>query len=244
MSGAERIIVALDLSSAEAAEQAVDALQDSGCAFKIGLELLYRAGPALIGRFAERGHRIFADAKLHDIPNTVYGAARALAAQGAWLISLHLSGGEAMAAAALEGAEAGAAERGVPRPHLIGITVLTSFDQAGFAAASGTTAPIAEEALRRAENARRWGLDGVVCSVHEARALRRALGDAMLLITPGVRPAFASKQDDQRRTATPGEAIAAGADYLVIGRPVLAASDPPAALQAIAKELADVDERV
>ncbi|HEY8449627.1 MAG TPA: orotidine-5'-phosphate decarboxylase, partial [Bacillota bacterium] len=180
--------------------------------------------------------RLFVDVKLHDIPNTVAGAARALAQRGAWLLTVHVAGGRAMCEAALAAAAEGAAQAGVPRPLVVGVTVLTSLDEAALGDELGHARPVADEVLRRAELAVRWGLDGVVCSPREAARVRAVIGPDRLLITPGIRPAGAAS-GDQARVATPAAAVRAGADYLVVGRPVHAAADPYAALLAIAREV-------
>ena len=236
VAGAERLIVALDVADGGRAEALVRRLAPTGCAFKVGLEMLYAQGPGWIDRLTGRGLRVFVDAKLHDIPNTVYGAARALGARGAWLLTVHLAGGRDMCRAAVEGAAEGAAAAGVPAPQVIGVTVLTSLAGEAYAEATGARLPLADEVARRAGNARAWGLAGVVCSPAELRPLRAAAGPGFRLVTPGIRPAGAPA-GDQQRVATPAAAIAAGADYLVVGRPVTAAPDPLAALVAIAGEV-------
>lgn len=235
--GAERLIVALDVAEEGRARALVDQLGATGCAFKIGLEMLYAAGPRWVDDLSSRGLRVFVDAKLHDIPNTVYGAARALGARGAWLLTVHVAGGEDMCRAAVEGAREGAGAAGLPAPRVVGVTVLTSLEGPGYAAATGAGLPLEQEALRRARNGQRWGLAGAVCSPAEVAALRAALGDDFWLVTPGIRPAGAPA-GDQRRFATPQKAIQDGATYLVVGRPVIAAPDPLAALAGIAAEVA------
>lgn len=236
MAGAERLIVALDVADAGRAEALVNELAPAGCAFKIGLEVLYALGPDWIDRLAGRGVRVFVDAKLHDIPNTVYGAARALGARGAWLLTVHLAGGEEMCRAAVEGAAEGAAAAGVPALRVVGVTVLTSLEGAAYEEATGARLPLADEVVRRARNGKDWGLAGAVCAPAELGLLRAAVGAGFWLVTPGIRPA-GSPAGDQRRVATPAAAIEAGADYLVVGRPVTAAPDPLAALAAIAGEV-------
>ncbi len=233
---AGRLVVALDVAEAGRAEELVRRLAPSGCAFKVGLEMLYALGAGWIDRLAGQGLRVFADAKLHDIPHTVSRAARALAARGAWMITVHTAGGAEMVRAAVEGAAEGAAAAGCPRPLLVGVTVLTSLDEGALREAAGTALPLAAEVVRRAERARAWGLDGIVCAAVDLAAARRVLGPGMVLVTPGIRPSGAPAAD-QRRVATPGEAVAAGADYLVVGRPVTEAADPRAALEAIAAEV-------
>ncbi|GAB6877064.1 orotidine-5'-phosphate decarboxylase [Thermaerobacter litoralis] len=237
---AGRLIVALDVADADRAARLVDGLAPTGCAFKVGLEMLYALGPGWIDRLVGRGVRVFADAKLHDIPHTVFRAARALAARGAWMITVHVPGGRDMVRAALEGAAEGAAAAGCPRPLVVGVTVLTSLDEPAFreaaGAASGPGFSLAAEVMRRARQALEWGLDGVVCAPVDLAAVRAAVGTGLVLVTPGIRPAGAPA-GDQRRVATPAEAVAAGADYLVVGRPVTAAADPVAALEAIAAQV-------
>lgn len=234
--GADRIIVALDVNTADQAFALVDRLKDSGCAFKVGLELFSSEGPSLITTLRRQGVSVFVDLKLHDIPNTVAGAARALARRGAWLMTVHVAGGEAMCRAAAEAAREGAQQSGLPQPLVVGITVLTSLDPPSFAEATGVTRPLADEIIRRAQQAMAWGLDGVVASPLEARIIRDRLGPEPLLITPGVRP-FIDAANDQARVATPATAIQAGADYLVIGRPIYKADDPLVALNRIADEV-------
>lgn len=233
---AERFIVALDVPTAATAYRLVEQLAPIGCAFKVGLELLYAAGPNIVSELADRGLRVFADAKLHDIPATVRGAARALAARGAWMITVHAAGGEAMAQAALQGVREGADPKR-PMPLVVAVTVLTSLDQAAIEAAIGVKRPLADEVVRRAELIRDWGLDGLVCSPQELRALKPLIGSELKLVTPGIRPQGAAP-DDQARVAGAGAAVRSGADWLVVGRPVHAAPDPAAALQALIAEVA------
>lgn len=228
-----RVIVALDLPDADAALRLAERLDPGRCRVKVGLELYTAAGPRVIGGLVERGFDVFLDLKLHDIPNTVAGAARAAAALGCWMLTVHAAGGPAMVAAAAE-ALAGV-ER---RPSLVAVTVLTSLDEAALAAIGVTLAP-GEWARRLAVAALGAGADGLVCSPQEVAALRDAHGRDVTLVTPGVRPA-GSAVGDQRRVATPAQALAAGADYLVVGRPITAAADPAAALAVISDELAGV----
>lgn len=239
--GAERIFVALDVPGRAQALALVDLLAPAGCGFKVGLELLAAAGPDLIEELAARRLRVFVDVKLHDIPNTVRGAARALAARGASLLTVHIAGGREMIAAALAGAREGTAPGREP-PRVIGVTVLTSLAGTMLSRAAGVERGPADEAARRARAGRDWGLDGVVCSPLEVRSLRRLLGPEALLVTPGIRPAGAGAQD-QRRVATAAEAVAAGADYLVVGRPVREHGDPRAALAALAAEVVRAGDR-
>ena len=233
---APRIIVALDVPDAAAALALAARLDASKCSLKVGKELFTAAGPDLVRELARRGFRVFLDLKFHDIPNTVAQACAAAARLGVWMLNVHASGGAAMMAAARDAVGRTAAEAGLPRPLLIAVTVLTSLS-AGDLAAIGVNASPEEQVLRLARLAQAQGLDGVVCSAREAAALKRALGPAFTLVTPGIRPE-GSAANDQARVMTPPQAIAAGADYLVIGRPVAAAPDPQAALDAILASIA------
>ncbi|MDD3650591.1 orotidine-5'-phosphate decarboxylase [Immundisolibacter sp.] len=224
------ILIAVDRPDVAGALALVDRLDPALCRLKIGLELFTAAGPAAVEALQGRGFEVFLDLKFHDIPNTVAGACRSAAALGVWMINVHAGGGPRMLAAA---AEAVASAR--RRPILVGVTVLTSMDQAELAAV-GVAADPAAQVLRLARCCADAGLDGVVCSPLEIAPLRAALGRGFTLVTPGIRgPGDA--QGDQRRTLAPAAALAAGADYLVIGRPITAAADPAAALQSILASL-------
>lgn len=233
---APRIIVALDVPDAAAALALAARLDASKCSLKVGKELFTAAGPGLVRELAGRGFRVFLDLKFHDIPNTVAQACAAATRLGVWMLNVHASGGAAMMAAARDAVGRTAAEAGLPRPLLIAVTVLTSLS-AGDLAAIGVSASPEEQVLRLARLTQAQGLDGVVCSAREAAALRRALGPGFALVTPGIRPE-GSAANDQARVMTPPQAIAAGADYLVIGRPIAAAPDPQAALDAILASIA------
>ena len=233
---APRIIVALDVPDAAAALALATRLDASKCSLKVGKELFTAAGPGLVRELAGRGFRVFLDLKFHDIPNTVAQACAAATRLGVWMLNVHASGGAAMMAAARDAVGRTAAEAGLPRPLLIAVTVLTSLS-AGDLAAIGVNASPEEQVLRLARLTQAQGLDGVVCSAREAAALKRALGPGFTLVTPGIRPE-GSAANDQVRVMTPPQAIAAGADYLVIGRPIAAASDPQAALDAILASIA------
>ncbi|MFP4280780.1 MAG: orotidine-5'-phosphate decarboxylase [Halochromatium sp.] len=226
-----RLIVALDFASAEAALALADRLDPRRCRVKVGKELFTRAGPAVIERLVHRGFEVFLDLKYHDIPNTVAAACAAAAELGVWMLNVHASGGLTMMQAARERLES------LPqRPLLIAVTLLTSLDDADLAAI-GCPGRACDRVAVLAELSAQAGLDGVVCSAHEVSDLRARLGPDRLLVTPGVRPAE-SARGDQKRVMTPSQAIAAGADHLVIGRPITAAADPQAALSAIEAELA------
>lgn len=220
------VIVALDFPDEASASALVDRLEPSLCRLKVGKEMFTRLGPAFVEGLMDRGYDVFLDLKFHDIPNTVGRACSAAADLGVWMMNVHASGGRRMMEAARE-----AVESFHDRPLLIGVTILTSLAAEELAEIGYQGSP--EDNVRRlAALARDSGLDGVVCSPREAQPLRQDLGDNFLLVTPGVRPA-GSDAGDQRRVMTPQEAMAAGSSYLVIGRPVTAAPDPLAALQAI-----------
>jgi len=215
-----RIIVALDYPAAQAARQFVGRLAPHSCRLKIGKELFTREGPALVREFTDAGFDLFLDLKYHDIPNTVARACVAAADLGVWMMNVHASGGRRMMEAAREALE----PLGAERPLLIAVTVLTSMGDQDLHEI-GVEGEAETQVLRLAGLAREAGLDGVVCSPREAARLRRELGDDFVLVTPGVRPA-GSATDDQTRVMTPEDAIQAGSDYLVLGRPVTQAADP------------------
>lgn len=225
-----RVIVALDYAGAEPALALASRLDPGACRVKVGKELFTVAGPALVTQLAARGFDVFLDLKYHDIPNTVAAACRAAAGLGAWMINVHASGGSAMMRAARE-ALAGS----VKPPLLIAVTVLTSMgDDDLHEIGQRESAPQLVERLARLTQAS--GLDGVVCSAQEAALLRKVCGKEFKLVTPGIRLADAGK-DDQKRIVTPAAAVAAGADYLVVGRPITQAADPLAALARINAEI-------
>lgn len=224
------VFVALDTPDLPRALALAAAVKPYVGGLKVGLEFITALGPDAVRRVVETGLPVFADVKFHDIPNTVAGAAKALAGLGIAIFNVHASGGEAMMRAAAE-----AIAPWTPRPKLIAVTVLTSMDEAALAAV-GQQGPAVEQVGRLAALAKTSGMDGVVCSAHELTAVRAAAGADFLTVVPGIRPAGAEK-GDQRRVMTPSEARAAGADILVIGRPITGAADPAAAAKAIAAEL-------
>ncbi|WP_372695550.1 orotidine-5'-phosphate decarboxylase [Immundisolibacter sp.] len=226
------IVVAVDRPDVGSALELAAMLDPALCRHKVGMELFTAAGPAAVEALQARGFEVFLDLKFHDIPNTVAAACRSAAALGVWMINVHASGGPRMLAAAAE-AVAGVARR----PLLTGVTVLTSLDAAELAAVDmpGAAAARVELLARRCAEA---GLDGVVCSPLEIAPLRAALGAQFVLVTPGIRSAQDAR-DDQRRTLAPAAALAAGASYLVIGRPITASADPARALEAIAASVAN-----
>ncbi len=205
-------------------------------AVKIGSQLFTAEGPRAVQALGDAGLRVFLDLKFHDIPNTVAGAVTAAKNLGVWLLNVHASGGPAMLAAAAKAAGKGDASDG--RPLVLGVTVLTSLDEADLQAAFGSTRTLRDQVRYLAREAQAAGLDGVVASPHEITDIREACEPGFLIVTPGVRPAGAGGAglDDQRRVLTPGEAIRAGADYVVVGRPILAAKDPVEAAGRIAAE--------
>lgn len=226
-----KIIVALDFPSENPALALVDQLDPAKCRLKVGKELFTRSGPALVRSLQDRGFDVFLDLKFHDIPNTTSAAVAAAADLGVWMVNVHASGGENMMVACRERLEA----FGVDRPLLIAVTVLTSMSAADLAGTGITDGPEAHVS-RLATLTRNCGLDGVVCSAQEAPKLKAEQGADFKLITPGIRPLTADK-GDQQRIMTPSDALRAGSDYLVIGRPITQAVDPLAALEAIHSEI-------
>jgi orotidine-5'-phosphate decarboxylase len=226
-----RVIVALDFPDMLGAFGLAAKLDPAACAVKVGKELFTVAEAGLVRELVRRGFRVFLDLKFHDIPNTVAQACAAATRLGVWMIDVHAAGGSAMLAAARDAVTKTAAEEGRARPLLIAITVLTSLDATDLAAIGVAGTPEAQ-VLRLARLAQASGLDGVVCSAQEAATLRSACGPDFKLVTPGIRPAGTAVHD-QMRVMTPEAAIAAGADYLVIGRAITAAADPVQALRDI-----------
>ena len=234
------LIVALDFDSLSTAMKFAKQVADLVGMFKIGSQLFTSAGPEAVRQLAGLGAGIFLDLKFHDIPNTVAGAVLASAAMpGVQLVNVHAMGGTAMMQAAAQAVSAGV-PMGEDRPRLLAVTVLTSMDQKAIREV-GIAGPPNRHVLKLAKLAQQAGVDGVVASVQEAKAIRKACGREFLIVTPGVRlkeKSSGNKKDDQARTATPSEAIRAGADFIVVGRPILAAPDPRAAAQEIVNELA------
>jgi orotidine-5'-phosphate decarboxylase len=226
-----RIIVALDFPDTRPAFDLLSQIDPEQCRVKIGKEMFTRAGPAFVEKVTAQGFQVFLDLKYHDIPNTVAAACAAAADLGVWMLNVHASGGRKMMTLAAERLAALSGDR----PLLIAVTILTSLAQEDIAEIGYPGTP-AENVSRLAALAEQSGLDGVVCSPLEVDALRAERGAGFRLVTPGVRPAGADK-DDQKRIMTPGDAIRAGASYLVVGRPVTAAADPLASLQAINAEV-------
>jgi orotidine-5'-phosphate decarboxylase len=241
-----RVLVALDVDSATQALTLADNLRGTVGGFKIGKQLFTAEGPSVVRALAARGDRVFLDLKFHDIPNTVAGAVAAAVQTGAWMLNVHASGGRAMMAAAANAAATAAERAQRPRPLVIAVTVLTSLDQTQLRE-TGVTTSLLEQVVHLATLAQAAGLDGVVASPQEIAAIRRACGPDFAIVTPGIRSSPASRagipgtggsRDDQARTLGPAEAIAAGASYLVIGRPITAAADPRRAADDIAAQIA------
>ena len=227
----DRLLVALDVPTAGEATRLADALRGAVGGFKIGSQLFTGAGPALVRSLVERGDRVFLDLKFHDIPNTVAGAVGAAVDLGVWMVNVHAAGGSAM----LDAARKAADRNPHRRPMLMAVTVLTSIDAGTLAATGVATSPM-DQVLRLARLAQSAGLDGVVASPLETAAIRSSCGSAFAIVTPGVRSGSAPK-DDQRRTMSAGDAIRAGASYLVVGRPITAAADPRAAAETLVNEM-------
>jgi orotidine-5'-phosphate decarboxylase len=232
MPGDPRVIVALDLPDAEQAAQFVARLQPGSCRLKIGKELFTREGPELVRRMAGEGFDVFLDLKFHDIPNTVARACAAAAALDVWMLNVHASGGRKM----MEAARTALDENTGRRPLLIAVTVLTSMGAEDLRELGLDIEPV-EQVSRLAGLAKACGLDGVVSSPREAEVLRAQMGPNFKLVTPGVRPKGASR-DDQARVLSPAQAIRSGSDYLVIGRPITRATDPVGVLAAINADIA------
>lgn len=226
------VIVALDHASGAQALQLVDKLDPSTCRLKVGKEMFTREGPDFVRQLVKRGFDVFLDLKFHDIPNTVAGAVRAAAELGVWMVNVHASGGKRMMQAAREALE----PFGEKRPLLIGVTVLTSTADQELSEL-GLAPDAKQQVLRLANLAKDSGLDGVVCSAQEATELKAALGAEFQLVTPGIRLAGAVA-DDQRRVMTPVAARDAGADHLVIGRPITGSDDPAQTVNLINQQLA------
>lgn len=237
-----KLIVALDVQTAGEAREIFTRLRSHAAMFKIGSQLFTAAGPTIVREIVAAGSEVFLDLKFHDIPNTVAAAGREVTRLGASIFNLHASGGfEMMRRTADEIAETAAREN-LKRPRLIAVTVLTSHNQESLTETGvAPETALDDHVLRLAELARRASLDGVVASVHETARIKRELGADFLVVAPGVRPASAA-HGDQRRVATPAEAIRAGADYIVVGRAILDHSDPEQAIAEINRELQEASQ--
>lgn len=232
-----RVIVSLDFPTADEASLLVSMLDPVACRLKVGKELFTRCGPSIIEKFTGQGFDVFLDLKFHDIPNTVARACQAAAKLGVWMLNVHACGGRQMLEMARE-----ALDKQSHQPLLIAVTVLTSMDEADMNEV-GVPGTVSDQVLRLTSLARQCALDGVVCSAREVGMIRQAVGSEFKLVTPGIRFAD-STADDQRRISTPVQAIEAGSDYLVIGRPVTQASDPLKVLESINSEIESIEEAI
>jgi orotidine-5'-phosphate decarboxylase len=232
-----QLLVALDVESGNRAIELATMLRDVVDGVKIGSRLFTLEGPGLVRRLTDQGTRVFLDLKFHDIPNTVAQAVEAAVSTGAWMVNVHASGGVPMMQAAAKAAAVTAARFGHSRPLVIAVTVLTSMDEHTLRA-GGVARPLFDHVVALARMAQQAGLDGVVASPQETAAIRSACGPDFAIVTPGIRGASAgSEKNDQARTMGPAEAVKAGASHLVVGRPIIAASDPRGAAQRIAEEM-------
>lgn len=235
----DRIVVALDVETPSQALALVEKLRGLVGMFKIGKQLFTAAGPDIVRQVVGMGEKVFLDLKFHDIPNTVAGAGVEAARLGVSIFNVHALGGSAMMRATVEAVNNLSERENLPKPLILAVTILTSHDQASLNEI-GLTAEINVQVKRLAQLASASKIDGVVASPHEIKSLRMAIPDpSFVILTPGVRPAGAAL-NDQKRVMTPGEAVAAGADYLVIGRPITGADDPAEAAQKIIKEIEQV----
>lgn len=232
----DRVILALDTATLAEAQNLIDELREYVGVFKVGLQLFCNEGPSLFEALHKDGISVFFDGKFHDIPNTVAKATEAIVARGVWMFNVHTSGGAKMMKATVEACDATCKTTGMKRPKVIAVTVLTSIGQETLQGELGIQCTVDDQVRRLALLAKSAGLDGVVASAAEVPVLREACGPDFLLVTPGVRPAWAGA-DDQARIVTPHQAIKDGADYLVIGRPITGAADRRDAAKRIVEEI-------
>jgi orotidine-5'-phosphate decarboxylase len=235
--GRDRLLVALDVESGDRALELARRLRDVAGGFKVGSRLFTLEGPSIVRRLVDSGARVFLDLKFHDIPNQVAQTVDSAVQTGAWMINVHASGGVPMMQAAAGAASDTAARLGRSAPILIAVTVLTSMDQPTLQQL-GVGRPLIDHVLALAQLAKAAGLHGVVASAQETAAIRRACGPEFTIVTPGIRGAAAgAEKNDQARTMGPGDAVRAGASYIVVGRPIIAAADPVSAAAKIVEEL-------
>ncbi|ACV63160.1 orotidine 5'-phosphate decarboxylase [Desulfofarcimen acetoxidans DSM 771] len=236
MNTRDRLIVALDVDSPEKAIHLTKLLSPYVGAFKVGMELFNSVGPEIIYTLKKLGANIFVDLKLHDIPNTVARASRVLTSHGADILNVHAAGGKEMMQSAAQAVNKEVLDKGLTRPLVVAVTVLTSISARAFKEEIGFAGEIEDKVVNWAKLAQAAGLDGVVASPQEIRAIRQACGPEFVIITPGIRPSGGAVHD-QKRVTTPGEAIAAGATYIVVGRPITENSDPVQAARNIVSEM-------
>jgi orotidine-5'-phosphate decarboxylase len=234
----DRLILAVDTSTVDGARRIVDELHESVGMFKIGLELLMNAGPAILTLFQERGVKLFFDGKFLDIPNTVARASEAVARAGVQMYTVHATGGSKMLQACVQATIKAAQAAETEPPIILGVTVLTSLDQTALTKELNVSCSVSEQVISLGKLCQASGLTGIVASAEEVTGLRAALGPSMILVTPGVRPQWA-EANDQSRVVTPGQALKNGSDYLVVGRPILAAANRRDAAKRILDEMED-----
>ena len=235
MEAKEKLIVALDIKEKDKAFEMVDILANDVEIFKVGIAPFVEYGDEILAKIKEAGKKVFLDLKFHDIPNTVKRAAYAATKKDVFMMNFHCVGGKEMLRAAREGAEEAAKEFDKPKPILLGVTVLTSMDENGLNEI-GISATPEEQVIKYASMAKEEGLDGVVASARETKQIKETQGDEFVVVTPGIRPEWAAK-GDQKRIVTPADAIKNGSDYIVVGRPILEAANPPEAAQKILEEM-------
>ncbi|OWA36732.1 orotidine-5'-phosphate decarboxylase [Saccharibacillus sp. O16] len=234
---AQRLMVALDYPDQASAGELIAQLEGIPCYMKVGMQLFYQAGPEFVRDLKSRGYSVFLDLKMHDIPNTVKGGANSITKLGVDMFNVHAAGGSKMMEAAIQGVEeALAGDSSLNRPLVIAVTQLTSTDQATMNEQIGIPGSVEDSVIRYAKLASQAGLNGVVASPLEAEGIKSACGAKFKTVTPGIRPA-GSAADDQSRTKTPGQAIAGGSDYIVVGRPITGAADPRAAALRIIEDM-------
>ncbi len=236
MNANEKLIVALDVPTFDQAIDKVKELSSTVKIFKVGSQLYTACGPKIIEKIHEAGAKVFLDLKFYDIPNTVAKVSEVVTELGVFMFNVHAAGGEQMMVAAREAADQKAAQLGIKRPIMIAVTVLTSFSQDSFHHTLNFDREIAEHVKHSALMAQNSGLDGVVASTHEIKLIRQTCGDRFVIVTPGIRPAQADVQD-QKRIMTPEQAIKEGSDYLVVGRPILAAPEPEIAARLVLEKM-------
>lgn len=234
----DRLIVALDISESAQLYATLEKLSGKLSWVKVGMELFYREGPDIIRRLKDQGFKIFLDLKMHDIPNTVERAAANLARLGVEMFNMHCAGGRDMMSRAVASAAKSAAEHGMTPPVLLGVTVLTSVAPEVWRNEIRGGLELPDQVIHFAQLAKDAGMNGVVCSPEEVARVKNACGSGFFTVVPGIRPAW-SATGDQKRFTTPGQAIAAGADYLVVGRPILEADDPKSAVERILEEMGE-----